>query len=60
MSINGTMIIYDFIYLKNISTKLATRWKLCGVSTDLPNLEVLCLKHQENVETLTKSDKALK
>jgi hypothetical protein len=45
MSRNGMAIIYDFIYLNNISTKLATRWKLCGVSTDLPNLEVLCLKH---------------
>ena len=30
------------IYLRIISTKLATEWKLCGVSTYFLNLEVLC------------------
>ena len=38
MSSNGAINIY----LRVISTKLATEWKLCGVSNYLLNLEVLC------------------
>jgi len=40
------MILY--IYLRIICMKLATEWKLHGVSTYLPNLEALCSKHIQN------------
>jgi hypothetical protein len=43
MSRNGTSVIYDFTYyLGIVYAKLATKWKLHGVSTYLPNLEALC------------------
>ena len=44
MSRNGTLVIYEFTYyLGIVYAKLATKWKLCGVSTYLPNLEALCV-----------------
>jgi hypothetical protein len=46
MSRNGTSSIYkSTCYLGIIYAKLATKRKLRGVSTYLPNSEVLCLEH---------------
>ena len=46
MSGNSTSAIYDSTYyLGIVYVKLATEQKLHGVSTYLPNLEVLCLEH---------------
>ena len=49
MSRNGTSSIYEFTcYLGIIYAKLATERKLRGVSTYLPNSEVLCLERVWN------------
>jgi hypothetical protein len=49
MSRNGNSVIYEFTYyLGIVYVKLATKWKLCRVSTYLLNLEVLCLEHVWN------------
>jgi hypothetical protein len=46
VSRNNTSVIYDFTYyLRIVYVKLATEWKLHGVSTYLPNLEALCSEH---------------
>ena len=49
MSRNGTSSIYkSTCYLGIIYAKLATKQKLRGVSTYLPNSEVLCLERVWN------------
>ena len=54
MSRNGTSIIDDFTYyLRIISTTLATEWKLHGVSTYLPNPEMLYSEHVWNAHSAT-------
>ena len=54
MSINGTSAIYESTdYLRIVQAKLATEWKLCGVSTYLPDLEALCLEHIWNTRSAT-------
>ena len=54
MSRNGTPAIYEFTYyLGIVYVKLATKQKLHGVSTYLPNLEVLCLEHIWNTHLAT-------
>ena len=55
MSRNGTSAIYESTYyLGIVYVKLATEQKLHGVSTYLPNLEALCLKHVWNTLSATK------
>jgi hypothetical protein len=54
MSINGTSVIYEFTYhLGIVYAKLATKQKLHGVPTYLPNLEALCLEHVWNTRSAT-------
>jgi hypothetical protein len=54
MSRNGTLVIFEFTsYLRIVYAKLATKWKLRGVSTYLPNLEALCLEHIWNTHSAT-------
>jgi len=40
-------------YLGIVQAKLATEWKLRGVSRYLPDLEVLCLEHIWNTHSAT-------
>ena len=54
MSRNGTSSIYESTcYLGIIYAKLATKRKLRGVSTYLPNTEALCLEHVWNTCSAT-------
>ena len=54
MSRNSTSVIYKFTYyLGIVYAKLATKQKLCRVSTYLPNLEALCLEHIWNICSAT-------
>ena len=49
MSRNGISAIYESTYyLGIVYMNLVTEWKLCGVSTHLPNPYVLCLEHVWN------------
>ena len=50
----STSVIYKFKnYLGIVYVKLATKQKLCGVSTYLPKLEALCLEHIWNTHSAT-------
>ena len=54
MSRNGTSAIYESTYyLGIVYAKLATKWKLRGVSTYLPILEVLCLECVQSTHSAT-------
>jgi hypothetical protein len=51
---NGTSAIYkSTYYLGIVYAKLATKWKLCRVSTYLPNPEALCLECIWNTHSAT-------
>ena len=51
---NGISVIYNFTYyLRIVYAKLVTEWKLCRVSTYLPNLEALCSEHIWNTCSAT-------